>query len=216
MFYGTQGTGKSTFIKEVLPEECRIQWHLEGINFAHDEKRFVEALLGRVIVEAGEMVGANRAENNLMKALITRQIDSIRLSYAEYVTDFPRRCVIIGSTDSTDALPNDPAGNRRFVIIQFTKGSNVEAHLNELCNETDTTRDQLWAEAMDMYHNRQIRANLPRELYEERNISNRLFRNVGDSLEETILETAEQFGSVSFTLVSLKKRFPVTFTVSDR
>ena len=216
VFYGAQGTGKSTFIKEVLPENCRLQWHLEGINFAHDEKRFVEALLGRVIVEAGEMVGANRAENNLMKALITRQIDSIRLSYAEYVTDFPRRCVIIGSTDSTDALPNDPAGNRRFVIIQLSKGSNVEAHLNEICNETDTTRSQLWAEAMHMFHEEQIRANLPRELHEARNLSNRLFRNVGDSLEETILETAEQFSSLSFSLAALKERFPVTFTASDR
>ena len=216
VFYGDQGTGKSTFIKEVLPEKSHMTWHLEGINFAADEKKFVESLLGRVIVEAGEMVGANRAENNLMKALITRQIDSIRLSYAEYVTDFPRRCVIIGSTDSTDALPNDPAGNRRFVIIQLAKGSNVEAHFNELCNETDTTRSQLWAEAMVMYHERKIRANLPRELHEARNLSNRLFRNVGDSIEETILETAEQFKSLSFSLVALKDRFPVSFSVSDR
>ena len=216
VFYGDQGTGKSTFIREILPEKHRLEWHGEGMNFASDEKRFIESLLGRVIVEAGEMVGANRAENSLMKALITRQVDSIRLTYAENVTDIPRRCIIVGSTDSTDALPNDPAGNRRFVIIELNKGANVEKFLDEKCNETDSTRMQLWAEAMHMFHAEHIRANLPRELYELRNQMNALFRNVGDSLETTVLETAEQFSSLKFTLAELKDRFPIGFTCSDR
>ena len=216
VFYGEQGTGKSTFIKEILPEKQRLEWHGEGVNFASDEKRFIESLLGRVIVEAGEMVGANRAENSLMKALITRQVDSIRLTYDEYVSDIRRRCVIVGSTDSTDALPNDPAGNRRFVIIELTKGTNVEKFLSETCNESDTIRMQLWAEAMHMFHEEHIRANLLRELFELRNQTNSAFRNVGDSLESTILETAEQFSTLPFTLAELKDRFPIGFQVSDR
>ena len=208
VFYGPQGVGKSTLIKEVIPEEHRLDWHAEGVNFGTDEKRFIESLLGKVIVEASEMVGANRAENSLIKSLITRQVDTIRLTYAPNVSNLPRRCVIVGSTDSTEALPNDPAGNRRFVVLQITQGADVEAYMAEC-------RMQLWAEALHL-HQQGTRANLPRELYELRDQTNRLFRNVSDSLEATILDAASQFSSLPFTLADIKDRFPMGFTASDR
>ena len=54
-----------------------------------------------------------------------------------------RRAIIVGTTNSMAALPNDVTGNRRFVAINIADGSpaDVRRYLN-------ANRDQLWTEAL--------------------------------------------------------------------
>ena len=62
------------------------------------------------------------------------------------MTDFsantPRRCVIVGTSNDDQILPNDPTGLRRFLPVRIRdRGPHPIVHrMGEL-------RDQLWAEA---------------------------------------------------------------------
>ena len=59
-----------------------------------------EALQGRVIVEASELAGLNRAEIEALKAFLTRQDDGgVRLSWRRNPNPMPRRAIIIGTTN---------------------------------------------------------------------------------------------------------------------
>ena len=151
-----QGRGKSTVLAELLPPE-HPEFFSDSLKFDGRTKEMTEALLGRVIVEAGEMAGVGRADLASLKAFITRRDDgSVRLAYRRNPEPMPRRCVIVGSVDRPECLPNDPAGLRRFVPVILPHGCHVEKVIPPI-------REQLWAEALDRYQKGE-RANLPRDL----------------------------------------------------
>ena len=158
VYVGEQGLGKSHYLSELLPSDGR--WFGDALNFISPSKDRVEALQGKVIVEASEMAGSTRAEVNMMKAFISRVDDgSVRLAYRRDPEYSPRRCVIVGTTNSDESLPNDMTGNRRFVPVVLEKGLDVESTIPEI-------RERLWAEALHLYR-RGVRANLPRDLHGE-------------------------------------------------
>ena len=141
---GPQGLGKSTVWSWLLPAVGRRAWFSDALKFHADVKAQVEALQGRVIVEAAEMSGSTRAEVESIKAFLARQDDgAVRLTYRRDPIDLPRRCVIVGSTNDPRCLPNDPSGNRRFVPVPVSAGNprEIRSFLNE-------HRKQLWAEAV--------------------------------------------------------------------
>ena len=199
---GTQGIGKSTLLRCILPEHHRAAWFADGLHLAADPKNRAEALLGRVIVEASEMAGSNRAELESLKAFITRQDDgAVRLAYRRNPETMLRRCIIVGTTNRTDALPNDPSGNRRFVPIELpTSTGPIEPYM-------EANHVQLWAEALNRYQ-AGARAGLPRTLKVEAAAAAEIHRNRDELLEDRIdaldiqggvrlVEIAEAVGLVS-------------------
>ena len=68
---GEQGCGKSTALRLLLPPE-HPEWFADGLHLASDPRTRVEALQGRVIVEASEMAGITRAELESLKAFLSR------------------------------------------------------------------------------------------------------------------------------------------------
>ena len=140
---GPQGLGKSTVWAWLLPPADRRSWFSDALKFHSDLKAQVEALQGRVLVEAAEMSGSTRAEVESIKGFLARQDDgAVRLTYRRDPIDLPRRCIIVGSTNDPRCLPNDPSGNRRFVPVSVTAGDprKIRSFVNEY-------RKQLWAEA---------------------------------------------------------------------
>jgi len=154
---GEQGIGKSRYLRALLPDE--YHWFGDGLEFSGSSKNRVEALQGKVIVEASEMVGSTRAETAAIKSFISRQDDgAVRLSYRRNPEYNPRRCVIIGTTNSRESLPNDKSGNRRFVPVELHKKGDVASLV--------AIRERLWAEAL-YQHRRGIEARLPETLHDE-------------------------------------------------
>ena len=49
---------------------------MSGLDLAADDKTLTEAVIGSVIVEAAEMVGAGRADLVRIKAFATRKIEA--------------------------------------------------------------------------------------------------------------------------------------------
>ena len=114
---GAQGCGKSTALRLALPPESP-QWFADGLHLAADPKARAESLQGRVVVEAAEMAGSTRAELESLKAFLSRTDDgAVRLAYRRNPETMLRRAVIVGTTNDEYCLPNDPTGNRRFVIV---------------------------------------------------------------------------------------------------
>ena len=175
---GPQGIGKSALLLGMFPPE-HSAWFSDGLHLAADPKIRAEALLGRVVVEAGEMAGSNRADLESLKAFVSRQDDgAIRHAFRRNPEPAPRRCCIIGTTNRLDSLPNDPSGNRRFVPITLNKPSGaIEPYVA-------LHRDQLWAEALHR-HAQSVSPRLPRDLMPQATAAAESNRN-----RDTIIEDA--------------------------
>ena len=145
-------------LREILPPERQDEWHADGLHLAAPDKDRAEALQGRVVVEASEMAGASRADLESLKAFLTRVDDgTVRLAFRADPEPSPRRCIIVGTSNDAECLPNDASGLRRFVPVTMRQGCNVEAVISG-------ERAQLWAEAVAWHHKGLGSAPLPRDL----------------------------------------------------
>ena len=141
---GAQGVGKSTFLRQMLPEHIYCNdWFNDGLALSDRPKELVEAVAGTVLVELAEMAGVHKADLDRMKAWISRTDDGhVRSAYAHRAESRPRRFIIIATADRTDCLPTDRQGLRRFCPVTLhRRGANAKALLRN-------QREQLWAEAM--------------------------------------------------------------------
>ena len=212
-----QGTGKSSFIRSLLRNP---DWFGDSLDLSAPTKMQSEALAGRVIVEMSEMVGSNRLDIERMKAFLSRTNDGQhRAAYARSPEDHPRMCIFIGTANDAGGgiLPNDPTGNRRFVVIPF---DSAKGPVEEMVEEI---RDQLWAEARDRRANGEpefLNARLPRELMSVAAKVNDEYRRSDTTLEDGI---AGLNGSEERTLAELAdmlnlhdKQGPLDRQVQDR
>lgn len=114
---GDQGTNKSSALAVLAVDE---DWFSDDLPLTADGKRVIEALAGRWIVEAAELKGMRKGEVEHLKAFLSRQIDRARMSYDRLVTEVPRQCVLVGTTNSAQYL-RDGTGNRRFWPVRITR-----------------------------------------------------------------------------------------------
>ena len=180
---GPQACGKSTALRMLLPED-QPDWFADGLHLAAEEKKRAEALLGRVIVEASEMAGSNRADLESLKAFLTRTDDgSVRLAYRRNPERMLRRCIIVGTTNSSESLPNDVTGNRRFVVVDVEAGPDG---VDGLRRYLDTNRAQLWAEALAVHKDGSDPIRLPEELAPAQAEANERHRRSDTIIEDAV------------------------------
>ena len=60
------------------------------------------------------MNGIRKTEVEVVKSFVTRQDDKFRQAYGVNVESHPRKCIIVGSTNSEGGFLRDVTGNRRF------------------------------------------------------------------------------------------------------
>jgi hypothetical protein len=146
-----QGTDKSSALATLAVRE---EWFSDDLPLNVEGKQVIESLRGRWIVEAGEMSGMKRADIEHIKALLSRQVDRARLAYGRIVSEVPRQCVIVGTTNNLEYL-RDTTGNRRFWPVRC-QGFDIEALRRD--------RDQLWGEAAARERSG-VSIRLPKELW---------------------------------------------------
>ena len=84
------------------------EWFSDQLNLAADPKVRAEALQGVVMVEVAEMTGSTRAEIQSLKAFLSRTNDGgIRLAWRRNPEPMPRRCILVGTSNEAECLPND-------------------------------------------------------------------------------------------------------------
>lgn len=139
---GSQGLKKSTALRALFG----AAYFTEMVNELRDHKRFVEQITGKWVVEFAELSSLRKADVELVKAIITMQVDKTRPSYGRNTVEYPRQCVLAASVNpkAGQGYLTDSTGNRRFWPVACTK-----IDLEKL----ERKRDQLWAEAVSRFRN---------------------------------------------------------------
>jgi predicted P-loop ATPase len=131
---GEQGGGKSTLVRTLA---VRDEWFADEAPLGADGKLAIEMLTGKWLIESAELKSLKNSEVEHVKAFLSRQSDRGREAYGHLVSEVPRQCIFIGTTNS-DRYLMDPTGNRRFWSVKVGR-IDVEGLKRD--------RDQLWAEA---------------------------------------------------------------------
>lgn len=133
---GRQGAGKSSVLRALAGDD----WFHDGLSDMHG-KDASAALKGKWIIELPELSAMRRTDTEAVKAFLSRTEERYRPAYGRAEVVEPRRCVFAGTTNRSDYLTDD-TGGRRFWPVAV--GSIALADLKR-------DRDQLWAEAVDLY-----------------------------------------------------------------
>ena len=157
---GPQGCGKSTF------------WRNLGGAFFSDALRDIGSkddlmvLHSSWVMEWAELDHiTGRRHAGQVKAFLSQQTDKFRVPYGKAAEDFPRRCIIVGSTNRDSGFLVDDTGNRRFWVIPITVAPHIP--VDGLLLE----RDAIWSAAVAAYRNGEPN-HLPREFERQVEVEN--------------------------------------------
>ena len=134
---GKPGIGKSTLLRMLGGK-----WFSDSLSLTDTrDKTAVEKLQGVWIMEIGEMQGTRKADVDILKGFISRQVDEYRPAYGRDLEHRPRMTVIFGTTNSDTGFLRDVTGNRRFWPVPVEGGEGP-------WGMTEDEVLQIWAEAM--------------------------------------------------------------------
>jgi len=91
----------------------------------------------------------NRKHAGQVKAFLSQAVDLLRVPYGKAVEAFPRRGIIVGTTNKTAGFLVDETGNRRFWVIPTTRTQVDQINTAMLLME----RDAIWSAAVHAYRN---------------------------------------------------------------
>ncbi len=150
---GKQGIGKSLFFKRLAtPDFSKPGEHLYSdtkIDF-NKAKDSYEQLEGVWIYEWKELAGMNMSDQESIKAFVDKTEDKFRRSYGRRNVEIKRRVAFGGSTNDNAPL-RDRTGNRRFLVMDSGLEQN-ECYIKDKTKFSQEYRDQLLAEAIELYH----------------------------------------------------------------
>ena len=163
-----QGEGKSTIVRWLAIHD---NYYSEVTEI--EGQRGIEQLEGAWICEIAELLALTKAkEQEAVKSYITRQRDKYRKPYDRQTSEYPRRCIFIGTTNNEQFL-KDKTGNRRFYPVTVrSSGYWLYEHEQE-CRDYIL---QCWAEAREKYS----RGQMPN--YADKS----LLKQFGDAQEEAM------------------------------
>lgn len=138
---GPQGAGKSSLLAKLGRE-----WFSDSLR-TFENKEAGEHLQSGWIFEIGELSAMKKTEVEEVKAFLSKTEDRYRVAYDRQVSEFPRKCVFFGTTNTRDFL-RDATGNRRFWPIEIFPDRATRSHWEEL---TEEEVSQIWAEVLSWF-----------------------------------------------------------------
>jgi hypothetical protein len=134
-----QGSKKSSLFRALSPGGRFSDTHLDFGN-----KDSYMQLQKNSWYECAELSGLLKKEVQVIKNFISSQNDTYRMPFARAVTDNPRHCILVGTTND-DTPFKDPTGSRRFWIIEIDDSKEVQLYMIK------AIVPQLWAQAIHTY-----------------------------------------------------------------
>jgi hypothetical protein len=138
---GPQGAGKSSLLAKL-----GRKWFSDSLK-TFESKEAGEHLQSAWIFEISELSAMKKTEIDEVKAFLSKTEDKYRVAYDRVVSDFPRKCVFFGTTNTRDFL-KDATGNRRFWPVDINPGKRKYSHWDHV---NDAVVGQIWAEALELY-----------------------------------------------------------------
>lgn len=171
---GKQGIGKSWIF-----DRLGGKWFSDSFGNVHN-KDTLQQIQGSWIIEMPELSAMRRSDAESIKAFVAKRIDKFRVAFGKLVGIYPRQCIFIGTTNEDEFL-KDYTGNRRFWIVAV----DTELASKDVFKLTDTDRDQIWAEAVQLY------------LDGEELFLNNEVKEEAEKIQELYVETEAAFEAVS-------------------
>lgn len=134
---GKQKVGKTYFF-----EIMGGKWYAV-IASSFKNKEIYNLLIGKWIIELGEMESFSKSSNSSSKVFLSTKNDTFRVPYAIKAKTMPRLNVF-GTTTNDDEYLNDPTGARRYLPVYAIKIDYIYLKSNI---------DQLWAQIVHYYKN---------------------------------------------------------------
>lgn len=145
---GTEGTAKSEFIKRL-----GVNWFSNTFDMK-GEKSIYEQLLGKWIIEIGEIDRLSRVAVGEVKNFVQQRVDTFRPAYGKVPEDFPRQNIFFGTTNKRDFLKSEN-GNRRFHPMLVNNGmyerNQWKSKKYVFFHMTPEEVSQMWAEAFHYF-----------------------------------------------------------------
>ena len=120
-FIGSQGIGKSSWMRMLMPPELRA-YYKEQMRFRNLDKDDRIQLAECGLINLEEIDAMSEAEVNQLKSLVTLDVIRERLPYDKSPRTMPRIATFCATGNRADFL-TDPTGNRRwltFTVRRFT------------------------------------------------------------------------------------------------
>lgn len=128
VFSGKQGIGKSTWIRNLVPESLLDYYYSGAIN--PNNKDTSVFLSQCFLINLDELTNLSKKETGSLKEVITKDSINIRKAFAKKTKRLTRRASFIGSINDSEFL-YDLTGSRRFLCfevleIDFNNDVNID------------------------------------------------------------------------------------------
>jgi hypothetical protein len=129
---GAQGSRKTSSLQSLVVDPD----HYSELSLLDRDTDSARLMRGKLVCEIGELRGLSKRDLESVKSFITRTHEQWIPKYREFSITFPRRCLMLGTTNQSQFLEDD-TGNRRWLPLTV-RNFNREA--------IERDRLQLWAE----------------------------------------------------------------------
>jgi predicted P-loop ATPase len=138
---GPQGAGKSSILAKL-----GRKWFSDSLR-TFENKEAGEHLQAGWIFEIAELSAMKKSEVDEVKAFLSKTEDRYRVAYDRTVSEFPRKCIFFGTTNTRDFL-KDETGNRRFWPVEVDPERSKLSHWDHL---NESVVGQVWAEVLCLF-----------------------------------------------------------------
>ena len=143
---GSQGCGKTTFVRRLLPPHLR-QYFLDHLNLSNKFDKEM-ALTSNLLVNLDELEAISRSQQAALKQTLSKSKVNGRPIFGRTQEDRPRFASFVATTNNPHPLTN-PTGSRRYICLTIPEGQLID-------NEGDIDYGQLYAQVL--YELRELKA----------------------------------------------------------
>ena len=143
---GSQGCGKTTFVRRLLPPELR-EYYLDHLNLSNKFDKEM-ALTNNLLVNLDELDAIRPPQHAALKQTLTKSKVNGRPIFGRTQEDRPRFASFVATTNNPHPL-TDPTGSRRYICLSIPEGQLID-------NDGDIDYGQLYAQVI--YELRELKA----------------------------------------------------------
>ena len=135
---GSQGCGKTTFLRRLLPHHLR-QYYLDHLNLSNKFDKEM-ALTNNLLVNLDELDAIRPSQHAALKQTLSKSKVNGRPIFGCTQEDRPRFASFVATTNNPHPL-TDATGSRRYICIQIPQGQYID-------NVGDINYEQLYAQVL--------------------------------------------------------------------
>jgi predicted P-loop ATPase len=135
---GSQGCGKTTFLRRMLPQHLR-QYYLDHLNLSNKFDKEM-ALTNNLLVNLDELDAIRPSQHAALKQTLSKSKVNGRPIYGCAQEDKPRFASFVATTNNPHPL-TDATGSRRYICINIPQGEYIN-------NVGEINYEQLYAQVL--------------------------------------------------------------------